>query len=94
MAITIEFENRGQSIAFFETFGGTPNIVAALKEAEAQKRYLTALALVNAIEPVPGSSRLAVHWHDADGRLLRTLDEVVRAILADEVVLPGDRVER
>lgn len=89
MAITIDFENRAQSIAFFEAWGGMPNTVAALKEAEAEERYQAALDLVNAIEP-EGASRLAVHWHDAGGRLLRTLDEVVRAILADEVVLPGD----
>lgn len=92
MGTAIEFENLEQYNVFLKALEKMPNLTEALKETEAQKRYQAqkcyqaALALVDAIEP-EGASRLAVHWHDADGRLLRTLDEVVRAILADEVVL-------
>lgn len=54
--------------------------------SDREARYRSALALVNGLEPAPVSSRLSVHWRNADGELLRTLDEVVRAALADELI--------
>jgi hypothetical protein len=56
--------------------------------AEREAAYQAALKLIKLIDPLPGSNRLSVHWRSKSGVLLRTLDEVVRAILADELILP------
>lgn len=58
---------------------------AELNEAIRKATYQTALRLIDAIEPDPRFSRLAVHWRGRDGQLLTTLDEVIRAILTDEL---------
>lgn len=42
--------------------------------------YRAALAFMDALEPEPNISRLSRSLRTADGRLLRTLDEAVRAI--------------
>lgn len=46
---------------------------------EQRQAYTAALALVIAIDA--GLDRRCVHYRTVDGRLLTTLDEVVRAIL-------------
>lgn len=62
---------------------------AGFRDTNREARYTAVLTLVNGLEPVPASSRLAVHWRNADGELLTTLDEVVRAALDGELV-PGN----
>jgi hypothetical protein len=56
--------------------------------------YLYALAFVNAIEPDPRFSRLSHHYRNRRGELLGTLDQVVNAILDNELMTEDEPVPR
>lgn len=53
--------------------------------------YYMALDALDRIDPyVYGAPRLRGHWRNTDGKLLTTLDEVVRAFLAGELQLSNE----
>jgi hypothetical protein len=55
-----------------------------------QARYMAALELVRAIDENLTTGRQ--HYRTKSGQLLRTLDEVVRAILADNLLVEAESV--
>ena len=55
-----------------------------------QARYMAALALVQAIDENLATGRQ--HYRTKSGHLLRTLDEVVRAIMADNLLIEAESI--
>ena len=68
-----------------------PELVVSPPIAEGDAAYYAALKLVDRIdEDLTTGMR---HYRNKAGRLLTTLDEVVHAILADDLLLPEERKE-
>lgn len=60
------------------------------KQVEREAAYEAALKWVNRLEPPHLRGRgesLTKHLYNADGKLLKTLDEVVRAVLDNELAI-------
>ena len=65
----------------------TPRLVKPRIDDQ-ETRYLAALALVQIIDENLTTGRQ--HYRTRSGQLLRTLDEVIRAILADNLLIEAE----
>lgn len=63
-----------------------PKLTKTSTAAEREQRYQAALKLVAHIDN--DLTRGIRHYRNKDGVLLTSLDEVIRAILADDLLLP------
>ncbi len=68
-----------------------PELVMAPTAAERESTYYAALALVALIDEQ--LNRGTRHYRNKAGVLLNTLDEVVHAILANDLLLPAEQEE-
>ncbi len=69
-----------------------PELVVTRTTAEREATYYSALELVARIDD--DLNRGTRHYRNRAGILLNTLDEVVNAILANDLLLPGEQPER
>ena len=67
---------------------GYPELVKAPTAAEREATYQAALKLVARIDE--DLTRGIRHYRNKAGELLRTLDQVIEAILADDLMTPED----
>ncbi len=68
-----------------------PELVMAPSASEREASYYAALKLVARIDD--DLTRGIRHYRNKAGALLTTLDEVVRAILDNDLMMPGDQEE-
>lgn len=76
----------------FPFIGPIKSVAEREREVEREEAYLYTLVALDILEPKVFDGRLSRNLHNRDGQLLRTLDQVVTAILADEL-MTGDESE-
>lgn len=69
-----------------------PHFKVVIYSVHKEEVYSRCLAFVDALEPDPRFSRLSRHYRNRAGELLGTLDQVINAIIDDELMTEEEPV--